>query len=104
MKMEEKLDKIAEEYAEIFMRMEWKWKTPTFKGVPGKERIKKDIADKIGWLRDLNYDKYTSSGRIAVSKISKKLVKGKDSTYWGYRVSLDNKLIDEDEFDEILES
>jgi len=99
--MKNKLDKIAEEYADVFDGMNWRWETPAFKGVPDKEKIKKDIADKIVRLDKLGYDSYTSSGRITVSK---KLFKDEDGTYWEYHVSLNNKFIDEDELDEILES
>ena len=99
--MENRLDKIAEEYADIFEGMDWQWNTVSFKGVPGKDEIKKDIIDKIRRLKKRSSGDYTASGRILVSK---KLLEEDDVSYWEYCISLADKFIDEDELDEILES
>ena len=99
--MKNKLDEIAEEYSEIFDGMNWQWDTPSFKGVPGKDEIKKDIIDKIVRLKKQGYDSYTTSGRIMVAK---KLMTDEDGACWDWYVSLDSKFIDEDGIDEILES
>lgn len=101
--MENRLDEIAEEYAEIFEGMDQKWDTPSFKGVPGKDEIKKVIIDKITELRKKERcsGDYIASGRIIIGK---KLLEDEDGTHWEYIVSLADKFIDEDELDEMLES
>lgn len=100
--MKNKLDEIAEEYAEIFEGMDWEWDAPSFKGVPGKDEIKKDIIDKAMRLKKCSSDDYIASGRIIVVK---KLLEDEDGIYfWEYIISLGNEFIDENELDEILES
>jgi len=99
--METRLDKIVDEFAEVFWRMNWKWNTTSFKGVPGKDEIRKSIVDAITRLKGQGYDSYTSSGRIMVAK---KLMKDEDGACWEYCISLDGKFIDENEIDEMLES
>lgn len=98
--MENRLDEIAGEYADIFDGMGWQWDTPSFKGVPGKDVIKEDIVDKIARLKKRSSGDCIASGRIIVFK---KLLKDEDKTYWEYVVSLDEKFIDEDELDNLLE-
>jgi len=101
--MKNRLDEIAEEYAEIFEGMDWQWDTSSFKGVPGKDEIKKAIIDKIMELKKKKRcsGDYIASGRIIVVK---KLLEDENSTYWEYIISLADKFIDEDELDEMLES
>lgn len=93
--MIEEIEKIAEEFAEIFKKMNWQWNTSEFKGVPTKEMIVKHIKEDIAIVEDGTHGSYTSSGRILVIKTISDEVEGK---YIEYIISLLDRRIGEESF------
>ena len=94
--MEERINEIAEEFAEIYKRMDWRWETPKFKGVPTKEMIAKHIETDIKLLENKQIDVvHTTSGRIFTMKHITEEPEGK---YTEYIIMLNDRRIGEESF------
>lgn len=93
--MKEEIEKIAEEFAEIFKKMNWQWNTSEFKGIPTKEMIEKHIKEDIEIIKDGTHGSHTCSGRIFVLKTISKEPEG---DYIEYIISLLDRRIGEESF------
>lgn len=93
--MQKRINKIAEEFAEVFKKMKWRWVTYKFKGTPTKEMIAKHIQDDIKILEGGSNGAYTSSGRIFVMKSIGQEPEGKCTQYF---ICLNEKCIGEEDY------
>ena len=94
--MNEKIEKISEEFAEVYKKMNWQWNTDKFKGIPTKEMIAKHIQEDIKFLEEHDFHgAYASSGRIFVMKSIGQEPEGK---YTRYFICLNERRIGEEDF------